>query len=206
MIVQGILADTVLGLRLEFQLLPDFQTGGSIDVSKYNDGERGGVVKVRAKINKVDNKTLAITEIPFGKTVTSVCDSIVKASEKGKIKIRKVEDLTSEKVEILVHLAPGVSSDKTIDALYAFTDCEALTSFYVNAAVLPEGMFYECKALETVTIGPDVNEIGEFAFRDTAIATFKVDVGNKAYKVQNANYILSADGATVGGSCPHPHR
>ena len=98
----------------EFQLYPDFQTGGSIDVSKYNDGERGGVVKVRAKINKVDNKTLAITEIPFGKTVTSVCDSIVKASEKGKIKIRKVEDLTSEKVEILVHLAPGVSSDKTL--------------------------------------------------------------------------------------------
>ena len=120
----------------EFQLYPDFQTGGSIDVSRYNDGERGGVVKVRAKINKVDNKTLAITEIPFGKTVTTVCDSIVKASEKGKIKIRKVEDLTSEKVEILVHLAPGVSSDKTLDALYAFTDCEV--SISPNCCVIDE--------------------------------------------------------------------
>lgn len=120
----------------EFQLYPDFQTGGSIDVSRYNDGERGGVVKVRAKINKVDNKTLAITEIPFGKTVPGVCDSIVKASEKGKIKIRKVEDLTSEKVEILVHLAPGVSSDKTLDALYAFTDCEV--SISPNCCVIDE--------------------------------------------------------------------
>ena len=108
----------------EFHLYPDFQTGGSIDVSRYNDGERGGSVRVRSKIEKVDNKTLAIREIPYGKTVAGVCDSIVKASEKGKIKIRKVEDLTSGSVEILVHLAPGVSSDKTIDALYAFTDCE----------------------------------------------------------------------------------
>ena len=107
-----------------FQLYPDFLTGGSIDVSRYNDGERGGVVRVRAKISKVDNKTLAIHEIPYGKTVANVCDSIVKASEKGKIKIRKVEDLTSGNVEILVHLAPGTSSDKTIDAPYAFTDCE----------------------------------------------------------------------------------
>lgn len=124
-------------LRKEtFQLYPDFQTGGSIDISRYNDGERGGVVKVRAKINKIDNKTLAITEIPFGKTVPSVCDSIVKASEKGKIKIRKVEDLTSEKVEILVHLAAGVSSDKTLDALYAFTDCEV--SISPNCCVIDE--------------------------------------------------------------------
>ena len=120
----------------DFQLYPDFQTGGSIDVSKYNDGERGGVVKVRAKINKIDNKTLSITEIPYSKTVPGVCDSIVKASEKGKIKIRKVEDLTSEKVEILVHLAPGVSSDKTLDALYAFTDCEV--SISPNCCVIDE--------------------------------------------------------------------
>ena len=112
----------------EFKLYPDFQTGGSLDVSKYNDGERGGSIRVRAKIEKIDNKTLAIKEIPFGKTVASVCDSIVKASEKGKIKIKKVEDLTSGNVEILVHLAPGVSSDKTIDALYAFTDCEVSIS------------------------------------------------------------------------------
>ena len=112
----------------EFRLYPDFQTGGSIDVSKYNDGERGGSVRVRSRIEKVDNKTLAIREIPYGKTVANVCDSIVKASEKGKIKIRKVEDLTSGSVEILVHLTPGTSSDKTIDALYAFTDCEVSIS------------------------------------------------------------------------------
>ena len=112
----------------EFRLFPDFQTGGSIDVSKYNDGERGGSVRVRSHIEKIDNKTLAIREIPYGKTVATVCDSIVKASEKGKIKIRKVEDLTSSNVEILVHLAAGVSSDKTIDALYAFTDCEVSIS------------------------------------------------------------------------------
>ena len=107
-----------------FQLYPDFQTGGAIDVSRYNDGERGGVVRVRAKINKIDNKTLCISEIPYGKTTSSLIDSILKAIEKGKIKIRKVEDNTANKVEILVHLAPGVSSDKTLDALYAFTDCE----------------------------------------------------------------------------------
>ena len=112
----------------DFCLYPDFQTGGSIDVSKYNDGERGGSVRVRSRIEKVDNKTLAVREIPYGKTVASVCDSIVKASEKGKIKIRKVEDLTSGSVEILVHLTPGTSSDKTIDALYAFTDCEVSIS------------------------------------------------------------------------------
>ena len=120
----------------EFRLYPDFQTGGSIDVSKYNDGERGGVVKVRAKINKIDNKTLAITEIPYGKTTTSVIESILKAVDKGKIKVRKVDDNTSAQVEILIHLAPGVSSDKTIDALYAFTDCEV--SISPNCCVIDE--------------------------------------------------------------------
>ena len=108
----------------DFQLYPDFQTGGSIDVSRYNDGERGGVVRVRAKISKIDNKTLCISEIPYGKTTSSLIDSILKAIEKGKIKVRKVDDNTAGKVEILVHLTPGVSSDKTLDALYAFTDCE----------------------------------------------------------------------------------
>lgn len=108
----------------EFVLYPDFQTGGFIDVSKYNDGERGGSVKVRAKITKADNKTLVISEIPYGKTTSSLIESILKANDKGKIKIRKVDDNTAKSVEILVHLAPGVSSDKTIDALYAFTDCE----------------------------------------------------------------------------------
>lgn len=107
-----------------FVLYPDFQTGGSIDVAKYNDGERGGSVKIRAKISKVDNKTLSITEIPYGSNTSKLIDSIIKASEKGKIKIRKVDDNTSANVEILVHLQPGVSSDKTIDALYAFSDCE----------------------------------------------------------------------------------
>ena len=107
-----------------FQLYPDFPTGGSIDVSRYNDGQRGGVLKVRAKIEKLDNKTLVIREIPYGKTTTTLIDSILKAIEKGKIKARKVEDNTAAEVEILVHLAPGISSDKTLDALYAFSDCE----------------------------------------------------------------------------------
>ncbi|MDE5782927.1 MAG: DNA gyrase/topoisomerase IV subunit A [Prevotella sp.] len=108
----------------EFHLYPDFQTGGSIDVSKYNDGQRGGVLKVRAKIEKLDQKTLVVRELPFSKTVSTLCESITKAIEKGKIKARNVTDLTSAQVEIQIHLAPGVSSDKTLDALYAFTDCE----------------------------------------------------------------------------------
>jgi topoisomerase-4 subunit A len=107
-----------------FKLYPDFQTGGYIDVEKYNDGERGGSVKVRSTISKLDNKTLVIKDIPFGRTTASVVDSILKANDKGKIKIRKVDDITAQNVEIQVQLAPGVSSDKTIDALYAFTDCE----------------------------------------------------------------------------------
>ena len=108
----------------EFHLYPDFPTGGSIDVSKYNDGKRGGVLKVRAKIEKLDPKTLVIREIPYSKTTETLIDSILKAIDKGKIKARHVEDLTAAKVEIQVQLAPGVSSDKTLDALYAFSDCE----------------------------------------------------------------------------------
>ncbi|HEX2920083.1 MAG TPA: DNA gyrase/topoisomerase IV subunit A [Bacteroidales bacterium] len=108
----------------EFVLYPDFPTGGMVDVSKYNDGQRGGVVKVRAKIEKVDKKELVITEIPFGKTTSSLIESIIKANEKGKIKIRKIDDNTSANVEIVIQLIPGTSPDKTIDALYAFTDCE----------------------------------------------------------------------------------
>ncbi len=111
-----------------FELYPDFQTGGFIDVTRYNDGERGGAVKVRAKIEKRDNRTLAITEIPFSKTTSTLIDSIIKAQEKGKIKIRKVDDNTAKHAEILVHLTPGTSSDKSIDALYAFTDCEVSIS------------------------------------------------------------------------------
>lgn len=108
----------------DFVIYPDFPTGGMVDVSKYNDGQRGGVIKVRAKIEKVDKKALIITEIPFGKTTTTLIDSIIKANEKGKIKIRKIDDNTSANVEIVVHLIPGVSPDKTIDALFALTDCE----------------------------------------------------------------------------------
>jgi topoisomerase-4 subunit A len=111
-------------LGKEFVLYPDFPTGGMIDISKYNDGQRGGVVKVRAKIEKIDKKALVITEIPFGKTTSSLIESVIKANEKGKIKIRKIDDNTSANVEIVIHLIPGVSPDKTIDALYALTDCE----------------------------------------------------------------------------------
>lgn len=118
----------------EFELLPDFPTGGFVDVSRYNDGQRGGAIKVRAKIEKVDNKTLAITEIPFGTTTRTITDSILKAMEKGKIKVRKVDDHTSGQARITVYLQPGASSDKTIDALYAFTDCE--TSIYPNCCVI----------------------------------------------------------------------
>ncbi len=121
----------------EFHLYPDFQTGGAIDVSRYNDGERGGMVRIRAKITKeADNKTLVINEIPYGENVMTLCESIVKAGEKGKIKIRKVENLTADKVEIRISLAPGVSSDKTIDALYAFTNCEV--SISPNCCVIDE--------------------------------------------------------------------
>ena len=107
-----------------FQLYPDFLTGGYIDVERYNDGERGGTVKVRATIDKIDNRTLVIKDIPYGKTTANVVDSILRANDRGKIKIRKVDDITANEVEIQVQLGPGVSSDKTIDALYAFTDCE----------------------------------------------------------------------------------
>ncbi len=108
----------------EFELYPDFPTGGLIDVAKYHDGMRGGVVKVRSRIDKIDQKTLRITDVPFGKTTDSLIESIKKAIEKGKIKIKSFDDFTSDHAEIVVHLMPGVSSDKTIDALYAFTDCE----------------------------------------------------------------------------------
>ena len=109
----------------EFTLYPDFQTGGSIDVSRYHDGDRTGRVRIRAKITKSDDgKTLSITEIPYSKTTPIIIESILKAVENGKMKVRRIDDNTSDKVEIQLHLAPGVSSDKTIDALYAFTDCE----------------------------------------------------------------------------------
>ena len=118
----------------EFQLYPDFPTGGMADVSRYNDGLRGGAVKVRARISKIDKRTLAITEIPYTTTTESIKESIIKANEKGKIKIRKVDDNTADKVEIVIQVSPDESSDKTIDALYAFTDCEV--SISPNACVI----------------------------------------------------------------------
>ena len=110
------------------EILPDFPNGGMADFSGYNDGLRGGRVRIRAKIRKVDNKTLIINEIPYGTTTTSLIESVIKANDKAKIKIKKIEDNTSSEAEIIVHLAPGVSPDKTIDALYAFTDCEVSVS------------------------------------------------------------------------------
>ncbi len=116
------------------EIYPDFQNGGMADFSNYNDGLRGGKVRVRAKIKKVDNKTLMINEIPFGCTTSSLIESIIKANDKGKIKVKKIEDNTAAEAEIVIHLAPGVSPDKTIDALYAFTDCEV--SISPNASVI----------------------------------------------------------------------
>ena len=108
----------------EFELYPDFPTGGQADFLKYNDGIRGGIIKVRAKIEKIDKKSLVITELPYGKTTTTLIESIIKANEKGKIRIKKIDDNTAENVEVHIQLVPGISPDKTIDALYAFTDCE----------------------------------------------------------------------------------
>ncbi|WP_139959380.1 DNA gyrase/topoisomerase IV subunit A [Flavicella sediminum] len=111
-----------------FKIVPDFLTGGIADFTNYNDGKRGGKVRVRARINQLDKKTLAIHEIPFGTTTSSLIDSIIKANDKGKIKIKRIEDNTAAEVEILIHLPPNVSPDKTIDALYAFTNCESSIS------------------------------------------------------------------------------
>jgi len=111
-----------------FTILPDFPTGGIADFSNYNDGNRGGKVRIRAKISQLDKNTLVITELPFGTTTSSLIDSILKANDKGKIKVKKIEDNTAAEVEILVHLPPGLSPDKTIDALFAFTSCESSIS------------------------------------------------------------------------------
>jgi topoisomerase-4 subunit A len=121
----------------EFEIYPDFPTGGMVDVSKYNDGLRGGRIRVRAKISQLDKKTLVITEIPFGTTTTGLIDTIIAANDKGKIKIKKIDDNTAENVEIIIQLAPNVSPDQTIDALYAFTNCEL--SISPNACVIDDG-------------------------------------------------------------------
>ncbi|MEI8202209.1 MAG: DNA gyrase/topoisomerase IV subunit A [Bacteroidota bacterium] len=123
--------------KKEFEILPDFLTGGLMDATKYNYGQRGGKVRLRAKISQIDKKTLLISEIPFGTTTSSLIETIITANDKGKIKIRKIDDNTSQNVEILVHLMPGVSPDTTMDALYAFTDCEI--SISPNCCVIHDG-------------------------------------------------------------------
>ena len=130
-----LIEQSILHLRgKKVEIFPDFLTGGMADFSNYNDGLRGGKVRVRAKIKKLDNKTLTVTEIPFGTNTGSLIESIIKANDKGKIKVRKIEDNTSANAEINIHLAPGVSPDKTLDALYAFTDCEV--SISPNASII----------------------------------------------------------------------
>ncbi len=134
-----------------FELFPDFPTGGLADCAAYNDGSRGGKVKVRARINKVDNKTLVITEIPFGLDTSKLIESIVKANDKGKIKIKKVDDNTAQNVEILIHLANDVSPDMTIDALYAFTDCELSVSTYACVISNEQPIFFSVSDILRLT-------------------------------------------------------
>ena len=120
----------------KYQLYPDFQTGGIIDIQAYNDGNRGGKIRVRAKISQLDKNTLVVNEIPYGTTTSGLIENILKANEKGKIKIKKIEDNTAASVEIIIHLPAGISPDKTIDALYAFTDCEV--SISPNAVIIED--------------------------------------------------------------------
>ncbi len=137
----------------DFELLPDFPTGGMADVTKYNDGLRGGRVRIRAKINQLDKKTLVITELPFGVTTSTLIESIIIANDKGKIKIRKIDDNTARDVEILIHLAPGISPDTTIDALYAFTNCEV--SISPNSCIIDSGKPRFIGAREILKISTD---------------------------------------------------
>jgi topoisomerase-4 subunit A len=151
-----------------FELLPDFPTGGIADCSKYNNGRRGGMVKVRARINKVDKSTITITEIPYGKTSQGIIDSIIKAKDKKKINIKKIDDMTTDKVEIIIHLPADVSPDKTIDALYAFTECE--TKISPNACVIRDN--------KPVFLGVDeILEYDTYHTRDILQAELEVKLG-----------------------------
>jgi len=138
-------------------ILPDFQQGGMADFTNYNEGQRGGKIRVRAKITKEDNKTLKISEVPFGTTTGSLIDSILKANDKGKIKIKRVEDNTAAEVEILIHLATGVSPDKTIDALYAFTNCEMSISPNTSVIVDNKPMFLSVNEILKIATNSTVN-------------------------------------------------
>lgn len=151
-----------------YEIYPDFPTGGSADCSKYMKGKRGGCVKVRARIEKIDKNTIAITEIPYGKYTRDLIDSILKAKDKGKIKIKKIEDMTTDKVDILIHLPNDVSPDKTIDALYAFTDCE--TNIAPNACVIKDNK------PEFLSVN-DILEYGTFHTRDLLLQELKIKMG-----------------------------
>lgn len=148
-----------------YEILPDFPTGGFADCSKYLNGKRGGSVKVRAKIEKIDKATIAITEIPYGKYTRDLIDSILRAKDKGKIKIKKIEDMTTDKVDILIHLPGDVSPDKTIDALYAFTDCE--TGISPNACVIKDNK------PQFLTVN-DILEYGTFHTRDLLLRQLEI--------------------------------
>ena len=149
----------------EYEIYPDFPTGGFADCSKYLRGKRGGSVKVRARIDKIDKNTVAITEIPYGKTTHMLIDSILKAKDKGKIKIKKIDDMTTDKVEILIHLPNDVSPDKTIDALYAFTDCECTIA--PNACVIKDNK------PQFLTVN-DILEYGTFHTRDLLMQQLQI--------------------------------
>ncbi len=175
----------------DFEILPDFPTGGYADFSRYNDGLRGGKVKVRAKIDKINNKTIVITELPFGKTTSSLIDSILSANDRGKIKIKKIDDNTASEVEIMLHLHAGISSDKTIDALYAFTDCEI--SISPNSCVIhnEKPQFIGVKemlkdsAQNTVELLRKELQIRKNELLDTLhfVSLEKIFIENKIYKV-----------------------
>ncbi|MEY3712043.1 MAG: hypothetical protein RL104_826, partial [Bacteroidota bacterium] len=163
-----------------FQLYPDFPTGGIADVSGYQDGERGGRVRVRAKIEVEDKKTLIIREIPFGTTTTSVIESVIKANDKGKIKIRKIEDNTAEHVEIVVHLLPGVSPDQMVDALYAFTACESSVSTMA------------CVIIDEKPVFMGVREMLRRS-TDTTVAVLKAELELKLHELQEQWHFASLE-------------
>ena len=174
----------------EFQIYPDFPTGGLIDVSKYHDGQRGGSVKVRSRIEKIDQKTLRILDVPFGKTTDTLLESIKKANDKGKIKIRKFDDFTASHAEIVVHLMPGVSSDKTIDALYAFTDCEV--SISPNCCVISDKKPHFLTVSEVLRRSADTTkdllrqelevQLGELKEHLMSISLEKIFIEERIYK------------------------
>ncbi len=181
----------------EFTILPDFPTGGLADFSRYNDGFRGGKVRIRARINQLDKKTLVITEIPWGTTTGDLIDSIIAANEKGKIKIRKIDDNTAQNVEILIHLQPGVSPDQTIDALYAFSDCERSES--PNACVIMNSKPHFCGVSEILRISTQqtvnllkaelqihLDELMEKVFFNTLLKIFIREGMYKNPKYENA--------------------